>query len=818
MPLNLASPGIVVKEIDLTSGRVQPGATQMGAIVSPFAKGPVDSPTLIESENDLLNNFGQPYAIDKHYESWMVASSYLSYGGSLQVIRADDTELKNAFVGTASSVKIKSLDNYEELGYDETALSNVVVAARNPGSWANGIKVGIIDGKADQILSGISTTTLTTTTTTFVGVATASGNIGITTTFISGITTSGITIGQTLNTIPGVTGAGTTVTAIGIGTVFINPASLNTATLTGQSVSFGSNVSTSSTTGLTLQVGYGLTQSLTGKVDTSSGSPLDLTGYYLKGIITEIGSASVSVKILSRVSSGNTETPIDYQQDGIYCFPETGTVGIVTFGTGTTLGSAAYTGEVDWFSQQYIELPSIKSEIQWNSIAQPPGTSAFAEPRGSRFDEVHVVLIDELGTITGNAGTVLERHLGLSKATDAEFSAGSTAYWRKYIAANSAYIFALGSPAGLTTTGYDANQFDLTTDNAWDQPTDGGPNNGPVIFGTSGNVGAALTGGKNYDGGINLNTAGALTATLAEIKDGYDLLENTESIDIDFLLAGGGRSRLDAQELANKLISVAELRKDAIAFISPSRDTALADGGEGGVTVRSSEDITTEVVSFFAPIASSSFAVFDSGYKYMYDRFANTYRYVPLNGDIAGLCARTDTNFFPWYSPAGTARGAILNAIKLAYTPSKSQRDRLYTKRINPVIFSPGAGIILFGDKTGLGRTSAFDRINVRRLFLYLEDAIARASKDVLFEFNDEITRTNFVNTIEPFLRDVQAKRGIFDYVVIADETNNTAAVIDANEFVADIYIKPARSINFIGLTFIATKTGVDFEEVIGKF
>jgi hypothetical protein len=728
MPLNLASPGIVVKEIDLTSGRVQPGATQMGAIVSPFAKGPVDSPTLIESENDLLNNFGQPYAIDKHYESWMVASSYLSYGGSLQVIRADDTELKNAFVGTASSVKIKSLDNYEELGYDENTITNVVVAARNPGSWANGIKLGIIDGKADQILSGIVTTLA--------------------------------------------------------------------------------------------KVGYGITQSLTGKVDTSSGIGVSLTGSYLKGIITEIGAGSVSVKILSKVSSGNTETSVDYQQDGTYCFTESGTVGIVTTGIDNSalvaLGSTSYTSEVDWFSQQYITLTN--SNIQWNSIAQPPGTSAFAEPRGSRFDEVHIVLIDDLGTITGNAGTVLERHLGLSKATDAEFSAGSTAYWRKYIAANSAYIFAGGSPAGLTTTGYDANQFDLTTDNAWDQPTDGGPNNGPVIFGTSGNVGAALTGGKNYDGGINLNTAGALTSTLAEIKDGYDLFENTESIDIDFLLAGGGRSKADAQELANKLISVAELRKDAITFISPSRDTALADGGEGGVTVRSSEDITTNVVSFFAPVASSSFAVFDSGYKYMYDRFANTYRYVPLNGDIAGLCARTDTNFFPWYSPAGTARGAILNAIKLAYTPSKSQRDRLYTKRINPVIFSPGAGIILFGDKTGLGRTSAFDRINVRRLFLYLEDAIARASKDVLFEFNDEITRTNFVNTIEPFLRDVQAKRGIFDYVVIADETNNTAAVIDANEFVADIYIKPARSINFIGLTFIATKTGVDFEEVIGKF
>jgi hypothetical protein len=207
---------------------------------------------------------------------------------------------------------------------------------------------------------------------------------------------------------------------------------------------------------------------------------------------------------------------------------------------------------------------------------------------------------------------------------------------------------------------------------------------------------------------------------------------------------------------------------------------------EGDTTIRAAEDITKNVISFFSPIASSSYAVFDSTYKYMYDRFANTYRYIPMNGDIAGLCARTDINFFPWYSPAGTSRGAILGAVKLAYAPTKSQRDRLYTNRINPIIFSPGAGIILFGDKTGLGRTSAFARIIVRRLFIYLEDAISRAAKDVLFEFNDEITRTNFVNTIEPFLRDVQANRGIFDYVVICDETNNTAAVIDANEFKAD--------------------------------
>ena len=274
----------------------------------------------------------------------------------------------------------------------------------------------------------------------------------------------------------------------------------------------------------------------------------------------------------------------------------------------------------------------------------------------------------------------------------------------------------------------------------------------------------------------------------------------------------------NARALAQKLIEVAELRKDAIAFISPYRGAFLADSSVGSVTVNDDDQITENIISYYSPITSSTYAVFDGSYKYMYDRFSNTFRYVPLNGDIAGLCARTDINNFPWYSPAGTSRGAILNAVKLAYNPTKSQRDRLYTNRINPITLSAGAGIILFGDKTGYAKASAFDRINVRRLFIYLENAISAAAKDQLFEFNDEITRTNFVNIVEPFLRDVKAKRGVYDYVVVCDETNNTGAVIDANEFVADIYIKPARSINFIGLTFVATRTGVAFEEVIGKF
>jgi hypothetical protein len=723
MPLNLASPGIVVREIDLTIGRTTPSSDKIGAIVAPFAKGPVDSPTLVENENDLLVNFGEPYSTDKHYEHWLTASSYLAYGGALRVVRANDNDLRNGFVGTASSVKIDSLDHYNALGYDENTLAGVVVAARNPGSWSNGIKVGIIDSKADQILVGVST----------------SAEID------------------------------------------------------------------------TISVGYGVTQSVEGLVLPGAGSTSTLDGY-LKGIITEVSGTNVYVKVLSHVSAAGTETEVDYQPSGVYAFSSTGSVAIHTNGQSVATGSTTYTSRLDWFDQQTLGLTSTSS-ISWNNIAPRPGTSAYAAPRGSRFDEVHIVVIDALGTVTGNAGTILEKHLALSKASDAEFSVGNPSYWRKYLSNNSEYIFGLNSPTGIVTTGYSTG-FNLESDVAWNQEAEG------ITFAASGASTNTLAGGLNYNGQANTTSAGSLTATLAELSDGYDLFENTENFKVDFLLMGSAAYNIsDAQALANKLISVAELRKDAIAFISPYRGAALSDTSvQTDVTVRSAADITDNVVEFYAPVTSSTYAVFDSGYKYMYDRFSNTFRYVPLNGDIAGLCARNDINNFAWYSPAGTSRGAILNAVKLAYNPSKTQRDVLYSNRINPVIFSPGAGIILFGDKTGFGKSSAFDRINVRRLFIYLEEAISQAAKDSLFEFNDEITRTNFVNTVEPFLRDVQAKRGIFDYVVICDETNNTAAVIDNNEFVADIYIKPARSINFIGLNFIATKTGVDFEEVIGNF
>ena len=719
MPLNLASPGIVVREVDLTVGRVDPTSAGIGAIVAPFAQGPVDSPTIVGSEKDLLETFGKPYSTDKHYEHWLTASSFLAYGGSLRVVRADDTNLQNGKVGAASSIKIKSLDHYEELGYDENPITDIVVAARNPGSWSNGLRIGIIDAKADQIL----------------------------------------TLGAANNI------------AVGMGITQAIPAN-------------------------TIVAGSGTTSVLTG---------------HLKGIVTEVDGTNVSVKVLEHIS-GSTVTEVDYQPSGVYAFSTGTNVAIHTAGQTSSYASTSVSAEKDWFDQQSLTLTS-SSTVKWNSLAERPGTSSYAAARGSRFDEVHVVVIDGDGDITGNSGTILEKNLALSKAKDAEYSLGSPSYWRKFIANSSEYIFGGSQPAGIVTTGFASGTFTLETDVAWDQKAEG------ITFAATGNSNNTLTAGWNYDGAGNVANDGALTAGLSGLVSGYNLFENTERFDVDFILMGSaGYAKEEAQALANKCIAVAEARKDAVAFISPYRGAALTDTSDDrAVTVRSTSDITDNVISFFAPVTSSSYGIFDSGYKYMFDRFANTFRYVPLNGDIAGLCARNDANNFPWFSPAGTNRGAILNAVKLAYNPSKAERDRLYSNRVNPVIFSPGAGIVLFGDKTGFGKASAFDRINVRRLFIFLEDAISAAAKDQLFEFNDEITRTNFVNIIEPFLRDVQAKRGIFDFVVICDETNNTAAIIDNNEFVADIFIKPARSINFIGLTFVATRTGVSFEEVIGN-
>ena len=724
MPLNLASPGIVIREVDLTVGRADATSGAVGALVAPFAKGPVEDPILITDEGGLLKTFGESYNSSKHYEYWMVASSYLAYGGNMRIVRADDDNLTNAYVGTANSIKIKSTEHYGQLGYQDNAITGVTFAAKNPGSWANDLKVAILDSRADQIISGVVT---------------------------------------------------------------------NTAALA---------------------VGYGVTQTVDGTLPKADGTTVALDGH-LKGIITGIsgdGSSSspyeIEVKVLSHVSAASTETEVDYQAGGLYKFDASRLLSFHNGGSGAGT-TTTFNTPADWFDQQEIVLTG--PNIKWNNVVERPGTSDYAAARNSRFDEVHVLVYDDKGHVTGNAGTILEKHVALSKAKDAEYSLGSPAYWRSYLYTNSDNLFGGSAPAGIVTSHFSTG-FTQGSDTGWDQNAQG------IKFAGIGNTTLTLSGGKNYDDGTDTGATNAFAPELNKLVTGYSLFENPDNFEVDFLLMGSGNhTEAKTQALANKLIAVAEARQDAVAFISPYRQAFLNDSAVGTVTVNSDATITDNLVSFYGPITSSSYGVFDSGYKYMYDRFNDTFRYVPLNGDIAGLCARNDLTQFPWFSPAGTARGAILNAVKLPYNPSKVQRDTLYSNRINPVIFSPGEGIVLFGDKTGMAKSSAFDRINVRRLFIYLEDAISAAARDQLFEFNDEITRTNFVNIVEPFLRDVQSKRGIFDYVVVCDETNNTAAVIDNNEFVADIFIKPNRSINFIGLTFVATRTGVSFSEIVGN-
>ncbi len=437
MPLNLASPGIVVREVDLTVGRVDATNGAVGALVAPFAKGPVDEPVLVGNEADLLSSFGEPYNTDKHYEDWLVASSYLAYGGNMRVVRADDDDLKNAVSAGSTEIKIKSLTHYNQLGYDENTIADAVVVARNPGSWANGIKVAVIDGLADQILSGVSTN-----------------------------------------------------------------ASLPT-----------------------IEVGYGVTQAISSTLP-GAGSTTVLDGH-LKGVITAISGTNISVKVLAHVSAGGTTTEVDYQPSGVYAFSNSGNVAIHTTGETTSVGSTSYTAQSDWFDQQTISLTG--STVYWNTLADRPGTSAYAGARDSRFDEVHVVVYDDNGSITGNAGTLLEKHVALSKAKDAEYSLGSTSYWRKYLANNSRYIFGGSQPSGTVATGFSSG-FTLETDTGWDQNASG------ITFAGNGASTLTMSGSKNYYGGTDITASGSLTSNLAQLASGYDLFEKPYNYHIDFLL------------------------------------------------------------------------------------------------------------------------------------------------------------------------------------------------------------------------------------------------------------------------------------------
>ena len=430
---------------------------------------------------------------------------------------------------------------------------------------------------------------------------------------------------------------------------------------------------------------------------------------------------------------------------------------------------------------------------KWVSIAPQPGTSPFVKSRGGKFDEFHMVLVDTDGNVTGNPGTLIESFTYLSKAGDAKSTEGDVKFWKKVLELGSSYIY--GGDRTLTQTS-DLTAVDSSAGTASTAAI--GNNAASSVFPIFNTViSRKLASGADFD------FAGSAAAIQSQVEASYDIVLDPEEFgDIDFLVPG----KITAAGAA-KLISIAESRRDCVAVVSPQRSDVINSN--------TSTKKTDAIIDFFNTLASSSYAIFDSGYKYVYDKYNDTYRYLPCAADVAGLCINTTINSETWFSPAGYNRGNLRNATKLAYSPKQSERDRLYTARINPVVSFPGQGIVLFGDKTALSSPSAFDRINVRRLFIEVEKNIARFSKFQLFEINDEITRSAFKGACDPYLRNVQGRRGIYDFLVVCDDSNNTPDVIDRNEFQAEIYIKPARSINFITITFVATRTGVSFNELI---
>jgi len=866
--LGLVSPGIKVKEVDLTRGGITGVSDQTGAIAGPFVKGAVEDPQLIESEKDLVDTFGEPQETSGQYEYWLSAASYLSYGGVLRTVRVDGDALRNSnaavATGAASSLtnlKIKNTDDYFN---SYSAATTWYYASKNPGTWANGLKVCVIDAKSDQTLAGIDTA----------GIAVGAG---ITQAF-GGAQIGGIGTSLTLN--GHLSGR---VTAIGAGSIDVKVVS---EVAVGGSITDAdyqkngayafdttrecniSGATGAATTSLTVTRAVGGTTqgaitsgeqiglfnaSNTTTIDNAGGAALgvsgnsvtvaDATGFSV-GSLLLIGSEITAVTSISgnaigigtrgvdgttatahndgstitvlaqagnvttagATNSGGSDTSIQVVAVGAIDVNDyvrvagVGTAGELMKVTAVTTNSALTPSSVtDWYEAQTLDLDN--STVYWNSVAQKPQTSAYANSRNSRFDEMHIVVVDDSGSESGTAGQILESWQNLSKAEDAK-QFNSPIYWKDFLANNSEYVFGGASPNGTPLSGGNV------ASGSWGQVANG------VDFTGIGRSTFSLEGGKDYGGTYEAPT---YPATLGDLISGYNEFANVREYPINYLIQGPGLGSRDATVgKANKLIAIAGERKDCIAVVSPAKSDVLSGSGNAPVPISNTDTQTENILKTCDQISSSSYGVIDSGYKYIFDRFNNKFRYIPCNADVAGMMARTSQNSYPWFSPAGSDRGVVNNAVKLAYNPSQAQRDLLYTKRVNPVVAFPGQGVILFGDKTALSYVSAFDRINVRRLFLTIEQAIERAARAQLFEFNDDITRANFVNIVEPYLRDIQAKRGITDFLVVCDESNNTADVIDANEFRSDIFIKPARSINFIGLTFVATRTGISFEEVVG--
>lgn len=777
MPFQL-SPGVNVSEIDLTT-IVPAVATTDGAIAGVFRWGPVGQRVLVDTENALATRFGKPTNLNA--ETWLNAASYLGYGNRLHVSRAANTvgaspivtsatvEIANATVIVSSTASLD--EGMAVISSSNASVSDAIVPGTVIDSIVNSTAIILSSGtNAAKTLSGGSIQFVTNT------AFSAIANGGTVSTLSAQVVKNesdflSKTEGDFDSDVyfvakfPGEMGNSLRVSICG------NSSGYSSNLNIGNSTYYVSNATTTQSATIAFTVNSN-TATLTYTVDSS-----DLASSNTEAN-TKVWALYNQLNVSDKLEVGNTLIGSQYLKVSAISTPSVSgntTNAVATFSISLT-EELKLAGNVSYVSSSTANTLSRYWEF-WDVVDAAPGQSDYQINFGNaavNSDELHVVVVDEDGKFTGVPGSILEAYKAVSRATDAKSVDGAANYYKTVINDVSQYVYAVQTLSNAPVA---------TADNLTNSTLD-------VV---------------SYDFVQGKDGPDESNIPMTNLAAAYDLFASAEDVDISLILTGKSVSA----QLANYLIdNIAETRKDCVVFISPKKSDVVNNVGQEA----------DYVVTFRNQLRSTSYAVIDSGYKYMYDRYNDIYRWVPLNGDIAGLCVRTDNTNDPWFSPAGLNRGQIKNIVRLAYNPRKADRDTLYKAGVNPVVTFPGQGTVLFGDKTLLGKPSAFDRINVRRLFIVLEKAIATASKFTLFEFNDVFTRSQFKNLVVPYLRDVQGRRGITDFLVVCDDTNNTAEVIDRNEFVGDIYIKPARSINFIQLNFVAVRTGVAFSEVVGQF
>lgn len=757
---SLISPGVQVREIDLTT-IVPQVSTAIGAIAGVFRWGPINQRILVDDETMLVQRFGAPTNLNP--ETFFTASSFLSYTNTLYISRAANTAgrtpVVSANVTAGNSTVLISSGNTSDLAVGMIAIS----------SSADGITIGA------QIATIVNSTAFTLNSNTFAAANTLAESIQ----FITNTVFSAV--------------ANTTAMANSLALSY--QTTKNEDEFTVKNGSYDSNIYAIAkypgALGNSLRLSY---------CANAAGyqSNIALASFGADITVTVNTNVNTAAVVITSNSSGNATANATALKNS-FAATDLIAVGNSTIGVQymqvTAVTGTNTSGNTATFSINFTEVYKLSSNIifasntslgtntiqrhweYYNAVESSPGQSIYQRNFGNSAinnDELHFVVVDDKGHFTGVPGTILETYRSLSAATDAQDLDGTNNWYRSKINDRSQYIYIVNDVPGVVS----ATALHLGNTSV---------GRGTLNF-NYGNDGADETG-----------------LELSALLSAYDLFKNKEESDISLLMQGKSRGAT----LANYLIdNISIPRYDNITFVSPPLGSVVNNRGNEAAAI----------VEFRNTLRDTSYGVLDSGYKYMYDRYNDLYRWIPLNGDIAGLCARTEATNDAWWSPAGFNRGQIKNMVRLAWNPHQAERDLLYKNNINPVVTFPGQGTILYGDKTLQSKPSAFDRINVRRLFIVLEKAISKAAMYTLFEFNDVFTRSQFRNLIVPYLRDVQGRRGITDFQVVCDETNNTPYIIDSNQFIGDIYIKPARSINFITLNFVAVGTGVSFSEVIGRF